>query len=117
MKIACGTKSQVCKDNRSVVDLRFCLCFGTSATATVERAAVGSTSSSPPARREHAPTVAFTSPHSSTRLPSQCRALAANEPAGASAYAQREAMRRERIQRETEAALRDSGLRLAPEER
>jgi len=30
---------------------------------------------------------------------------------------QREAMRRERIQRETEAALRDSGLRLAPEER
>jgi len=30
---------------------------------------------------------------------------------------QREAMRREQIQRETEAALRDSGLRLAPDER
>src|SRR6266480_2982757 len=33
MKTACGTKSQLCKDNHYVVDLRLVLRFGTSAAA------------------------------------------------------------------------------------
>src|SRR2546422_9926636 len=87
MKLTGGKKSQFCKDNRSVVDLRFCLGLGTSAPASAKRATGGPPSSSVPAGTEHASTVAFTFPGSPAEFPAQCRALAANEPAGASDYA------------------------------
>src|SRR6184192_2231865 len=120
MKITCGKKSRLCK---LVVALSVFV-LSCAAAQAQPQGQPHRPMGRPPTGAPHGPPSASSIRERWQALPEARQNFQRNaerwlrmSPQERQIMRQREAMRREQIQRETEAALRDSGLRLAPDER
>jgi hypothetical protein len=118
MKIACGKKSQLCK---LIVALSAFVLFCTAAQAQPQQhRPVGRPQAGPPrgpAGQSMRERYMAMPPAARQNFQRNAERWLRMSPAERNVLRQRENLRRETIKRETEAALRQSGLRLSPQER
>lgn len=119
MKIACGKKSQLCK---LIVALSALALFCSAAQAQPQsRRPIGRPPAGPPHGRPQGPSTRerwmAMPPAARENFQRNAERWLRMSPEERNVMRQRENLRREKIRRETDAALRDSGLHLNPQER